>query len=164
MSNPKLSRSKLELLDFTSVWHPEFQYKTEFQSHKPEVTLHFVLNTAPRMCFMPMLYIPALMLMFRVFIVSQFDYLKSLEIEEKINKVRWCATPNGSQFILSTNDKTIKLWKVSVVLKLNLPINHLCKVQLVPLVPKNVDNWTTGTLGIEGGAGCCCCGTVLLIC
>ncbi|KAF8390452.1 hypothetical protein HHK36_024978 [Tetracentron sinense] len=42
----------------------------------------------------------------------EFDYLKSLEIEEKINKVRWCATPNGSLFILSTNDKTIKLWKI----------------------------------------------------
>ncbi|KAL0417124.1 UNVERIFIED_CONTAM: Serine/threonine protein phosphatase 2A regulatory subunit B alpha isoform [Sesamum latifolium] len=42
----------------------------------------------------------------------EFDYLKSIEIEEKINKVRWCATPNGSLFILSTNDKTIKLWKV----------------------------------------------------
>ncbi|KAJ0048521.1 hypothetical protein Pint_15484 [Pistacia integerrima] len=42
----------------------------------------------------------------------EFDYLKSLEIEEKINRVRWCATPNGSLFILSTNDKTIKLWKI----------------------------------------------------
>ncbi|OVA20756.1 Protein phosphatase 2A [Macleaya cordata] len=42
----------------------------------------------------------------------EFDYLKSLEIEEKINKVRWCATSNGSLFILSTNDKTIKLWMV----------------------------------------------------
>lgn len=42
----------------------------------------------------------------------EFDYLKSLEIEEKINQVRWCATPNGSLFILSTNNKTIKLWKV----------------------------------------------------
>ncbi|XP_050225435.1 serine/threonine protein phosphatase 2A 55 kDa regulatory subunit B beta isoform-like [Mercurialis annua] len=42
----------------------------------------------------------------------EFDYLKSLEIEEKINRVKWCATPNGSLFILSTNDKTIKLWKV----------------------------------------------------
>lgn len=35
-----------------------------------------------------------------------------MEIEEKINEVKWCATPNESQFILSTNDKTIKLWKV----------------------------------------------------
>ncbi|KAL2515312.1 Serine/threonine protein phosphatase 2A 55 kDa regulatory subunit B beta isoform [Forsythia ovata] len=42
----------------------------------------------------------------------EFDYLKSTEIEEKINEVRWCATPNGSLFILSANDKTIKLWKV----------------------------------------------------
>ncbi|XP_071722801.1 serine/threonine protein phosphatase 2A 55 kDa regulatory subunit B beta isoform-like [Rutidosis leptorrhynchoides] len=42
----------------------------------------------------------------------EFDYLKSLEIEEKINRVRWCTTPNGSQLLLSTNDKTVKLWKV----------------------------------------------------
>lgn len=42
----------------------------------------------------------------------QFDYLKSLEIEEKINKIRWCQTTNGARLLLSTNDKTIKLWKV----------------------------------------------------
>ncbi|GAQ80853.1 Serine/threonine protein phosphatase 2A regulatory subunit [Klebsormidium nitens] len=42
----------------------------------------------------------------------EFDYLKSLEIEEKINKIRWCPTANGSRFLLSTNDKTVKLWKV----------------------------------------------------
>ncbi|GBG80673.1 hypothetical protein CBR_g31132 [Chara braunii] len=42
----------------------------------------------------------------------EFDYLKSLEIEEKINKIRWCYTANGARFLLSTNDKTIKLWKV----------------------------------------------------
>ncbi|XP_020269092.1 serine/threonine protein phosphatase 2A 55 kDa regulatory subunit B alpha isoform-like isoform X4 [Asparagus officinalis] len=41
----------------------------------------------------------------------EFDYLKSLEVQEKINKLRWCAAPNNSQFILSTNDRTIKLWK-----------------------------------------------------
>lgn len=44
----------------------------------------------------------------------QFDYLKSLEIEEKINKIRWCHVSHGSSFLLSTNDKTIKLWKVSL--------------------------------------------------
>ncbi|XP_065875321.1 serine/threonine protein phosphatase 2A 55 kDa regulatory subunit B beta isoform-like isoform X1 [Euphorbia lathyris] len=71
------SRYELEHLDSTFTGHPEYQYKTEFQSHEPE-----------------------------------FDYLKSLEIEEKINRVKWCATSNGSLFILSTNDKTIKLWKV----------------------------------------------------
>ncbi|KAL6491726.1 Serine/threonine protein phosphatase 2A 55 kDa regulatory subunit B beta isoform [Orobanche gracilis] len=42
----------------------------------------------------------------------RFDYLKSLEIEEKINKIRWCQTANGALFLLSTNDKTIKFWKV----------------------------------------------------
>ena len=46
----------------------------------------------------------------------QFDYLKSLEIEEKINKIRWCQQgANNSKFLLSTNDKTIKLWKVSIL-------------------------------------------------
>jgi serine/threonine-protein phosphatase 2A regulatory subunit B len=43
---------------------------------------------------------------------AEFDYLKSLEIEEKINQIKWCRPSNGSQCLLSTNDKTIKLWKV----------------------------------------------------
>ncbi|QHN78651.1 Serine/threonine protein phosphatase 2A 55 kDa regulatory subunit B alpha isoform [Arachis hypogaea] len=60
-----------------AVRHPEFRYKTEFQSHEPE-----------------------------------FDDLKSLEIEEKINKIKWCQTANGALFLLSTNDKTIKFWKI----------------------------------------------------
>jgi hypothetical protein len=61
----------------------------------------------------------------------EFDYLKSLEIEEKINKIQWLVPQNNAQFLLSTNgifvfdfcfitifffcvgiDKTIKLWKV----------------------------------------------------
>ncbi|CAK9165296.1 unnamed protein product [Ilex paraguariensis] len=71
------SRRDLERTDYPVIRHPEFRYKTEFQSHEPE-----------------------------------FDYLKSLEIEEKINKIRWCQTANGALFLLSTNDKTIKFWKV----------------------------------------------------
>ncbi|KAL8118716.1 serine/threonine protein phosphatase 2A 55 kDa regulatory subunit B beta isoform-like isoform X1 [Apium graveolens] len=71
------SRRDLERMDYLVSRHPEFRYKTEFQSHEPE-----------------------------------FDYLKSLEIEEKINKIRWCQTANGALFLLSTNDKTIKFWKV----------------------------------------------------
>ncbi|KAG7401220.1 protein phosphatase 2A regulatory subunit cdc55 [Phytophthora boehmeriae] len=43
---------------------------------------------------------------------AEFDYLKSLEIEEKINQIKWCRPSNGSHCLLSTNDKTIKLWKV----------------------------------------------------
>ncbi|XP_011012178.1 PREDICTED: serine/threonine protein phosphatase 2A 55 kDa regulatory subunit B beta isoform-like [Populus euphratica] len=71
------SRRDLERMGYPISRHPEFRYKTEFQSHEPE-----------------------------------FDYLKSLEIEEKINKIRWCQTVNGALFLLSTNDKTIKYWKV----------------------------------------------------
>ncbi|XP_022147548.1 serine/threonine protein phosphatase 2A 55 kDa regulatory subunit B beta isoform-like [Momordica charantia] len=71
------SRRDLERMDSAISRHPEFRYKTEFQSHEPE-----------------------------------FDYLKSLEIEEKINKIRWCQPANGALFLLSTNDKTIKYWKV----------------------------------------------------
>ncbi|XP_023642324.1 serine/threonine protein phosphatase 2A 55 kDa regulatory subunit B alpha isoform isoform X1 [Capsella rubella] len=70
------ARRDLEETDYP-LRHPEFRYKTEFQSHEPE-----------------------------------FDYLKSLEIEEKINKIRWSQTANGALFLLSTNDKTIKFWKV----------------------------------------------------
>jgi len=43
----------------------------------------------------------------------EFDYLKSLEIEEKINKIKWGRTTNSAHFLLTTNDKTIKLWKLS---------------------------------------------------
>ncbi|CAN4089069.1 unnamed protein product [Withania somnifera] len=71
------NRRELEGMDYSVSRHPEFRYKTEFQSHEPE-----------------------------------FDYLKSLEIEEKINKIRWCQSSNGALFLLSTNDKTIKFWKV----------------------------------------------------
>ena len=42
----------------------------------------------------------------------EFDYLKSLEIEEKINQVRWCRSSSNTRMLLSTNDKTVKLWKV----------------------------------------------------
>ncbi|CAK8562298.1 unnamed protein product [Lathyrus sativus] len=53
------SRKDLESTDYSNSRHPEFHYKTEFQSHEPE-----------------------------------FDYLKSLEIEDKINKIKWCQTAN----------------------------------------------------------------------
>lgn len=42
----------------------------------------------------------------------EFDYLKSLEIEEKINQIRWLRQRTNARFLLSTNDKTIKLWKL----------------------------------------------------
>ncbi len=43
----------------------------------------------------------------------EFDYLKSLEIEERINQVKWLPERSrNALFMLSTNDKTVKLWKV----------------------------------------------------
>lgn len=42
---------------------------------------------------------------------AEFDYLKSLEIEEKINQIAWLPRANGGLFLLTTNDKTIKLWR-----------------------------------------------------
>jgi len=42
----------------------------------------------------------------------EFDYLKSMEIEEKINRIRFLPRGNNSLMLLTTNDKTLKLWKV----------------------------------------------------
>lgn len=42
----------------------------------------------------------------------EFDYLKSIEIEEKINKIKWLKKSANGHFMLTTNDKTIKLWKI----------------------------------------------------
>jgi serine/threonine-protein phosphatase 2A regulatory subunit B len=44
----------------------------------------------------------------------EFDCLKSLEIEEKVNMIEWLKPRNNGLFLLASNDKTIKLWKVSV--------------------------------------------------
>ncbi|XP_015164312.1 serine/threonine protein phosphatase 2A 55 kDa regulatory subunit B beta isoform-like isoform X1 [Solanum tuberosum] len=71
------SRSDSGQFNLPQKQHPEFEYKTEFQSHE-----------------------------------SEFDYLKSVEIEEKINKIRWCTKLDRSLFLLTANDRTIKLWKL----------------------------------------------------
>ncbi|KAH3765693.1 protein phosphatase 2A regulatory subunit PR55 [Pelomyxa schiedti] len=44
--------------------------------------------------------------------VLEFDYLKSMDIEEKINKIRFLHRRSEAHHLLTTNDKTIKLWKV----------------------------------------------------
>jgi serine/threonine-protein phosphatase 2A regulatory subunit B len=43
---------------------------------------------------------------------AEFDCLKSLDIDEKINSVKWLPRSANGLFVLATNDKTIKLWKV----------------------------------------------------
>ena len=42
----------------------------------------------------------------------EFDCLKSLEIEEKVNGIQWSKRNASGLFLLATNDKTIKFWKV----------------------------------------------------
>ncbi|KAL0205207.1 hypothetical protein P9112_000514 [Eukaryota sp. TZLM1-RC] len=44
--------------------------------------------------------------------LAEFDYLRSLEIDERINKICWLPPHNQSTLLLTTNDKTMKLWKV----------------------------------------------------
>lgn len=39
----------------------------------------------------------------------EFDYLKSLEIEEKINKIRWLPQKNAAHFLLSTNGEMMDI-------------------------------------------------------
>jgi serine/threonine-protein phosphatase 2A regulatory subunit B len=39
----------------------------------------------------------------------EFDYLKSLEIEEKINQIKFCRSVSDSVMLLSTNGKFEKL-------------------------------------------------------
>ena len=43
----------------------------------------------------------------------EFDYLKSLEIEEKINKIRWCKRQNAAHFLLSTNGAIRFIWPLT---------------------------------------------------
>lgn len=67
----------------------------------------------------------------------EFDYLKSLEIEEKINKIRWCKRQNSAHFLLSTNDKTIKLWKVfEKPIKVQTPSDSTQKIKIPKLTTK----------------------------
>ena len=43
----------------------------------------------------------------------EFDHLKSLELDEKINSLKFLQTPKASNLqLLSTNDRIIKLWKL----------------------------------------------------
>lgn len=69
----------------------------------------------------------------------EFDYLKSLEIEEKINKIKWLNRQSNGHFVLTTNDKTIKLWKVHEkkvknVLSTNIPTNGVAPSKGPPAI------------------------------
>ena len=42
-----------------------------------------------------------------------FDYLKSIEIPERINSISWLQNCGSTHMLFSANDKQVKLWKVS---------------------------------------------------
>lgn len=43
---------------------------------------------------------------------KEFDCLKSVDIEQKINVIEFLPGEKSNQFLLTSNDKTIKLWKL----------------------------------------------------
>lgn len=57
----------------------------------------------------------------------EFDYLKSLEIEEKINKIRWLPQQNAAYFLLSTNgEQTRCVLFILSDLMLLFPVEKTC--------------------------------------
>lgn len=44
---------------------------------------------------------------------KEFDCLKSMDIEPKINAIEFLPSENETHFVLTSNDKTIKLWKIN---------------------------------------------------
>lgn len=74
--------------------------------------------------------------------IGEFDYLKSIEIEEKINNIAWTKRVNGNLMLLSTNDRTIKLWRITEksekgVSNLNIHPHHEIPVNVNALkIPK----------------------------
>jgi len=68
-----------------------------------------------------------------------FDYLKSLDIDEKINQIKWLKRCNAAHFLLSTNDKTVKLWKISERnVRIDGPLNTKTQDGTLDLDPKNI--------------------------
>eukprot|EP00892_Ulva_mutabilis_P000993 jgi/Ulvmu1/10895/UM007_0072.1 len=43
---------------------------------------------------------------------SDFDFLKSVEIPERINSISWLQNCGSTHMLLSANDKQVKLWKI----------------------------------------------------
>ena len=56
-----------------------------------------------------------------------FDYLKSAEIEEKINSIEWINIGRTPLRLLTTNDKVIKLWRISTQGNTKKELNGTCQ-------------------------------------
>nr|CAH8857848.1 unnamed protein product [Trichobilharzia regenti] len=84
----------------------------------------------------------------------EFDCLKSQAIEEKISHIRWLPRSGRSHFILSSNERTIKLWQLTELptqsfSNLNFPVECGCRRKVVirslsdikvPVCVKNYEN------------------------
>lgn len=71
----------------------------------------------------------------------EFDYLKSLEIEEKINQIKWLKRKNAANFILSTNGWRSSVPPLNASLSMSFPLSLMialgwgsCTKVLVPIV------------------------------
>ncbi|XP_065184028.1 serine/threonine-protein phosphatase 2A 55 kDa regulatory subunit B alpha isoform-like [Sycon ciliatum] len=80
---------------------------------------------------------------------SEFDYLKSQEIEEKINKIKWLKQCNASNFLLATNDKTIKLWKILERSQQPVDFNNVAEDPSRRITSLRVPKYQTAPLTVE---------------
>lgn len=56
-----------------------------------------------------------------------FDYLKSIEIPERINSISWLQNCGSTHMLFSANDKQVKLWKVCATHGLHTEYQLACK-------------------------------------
>ncbi|THD28177.1 Serine/threonine-protein phosphatase 2A 55 kDa regulatory subunit B [Fasciola hepatica] len=66
----------------------------------------------------------------------EFDVLKSQAIDERITIIRWLPRSAQSHFLLSSNERTIKLWRLSDVpqqsfTNMNFPTEHGCRRKII---------------------------------
>eukprot|EP01122_Echinamoeba_exundans_P008602 TRINITY_DN287_c0_g1_i3.p1 TRINITY_DN287_c0_g1~~TRINITY_DN287_c0_g1_i3.p1 ORF type:complete len:360 (+),score=30.67 TRINITY_DN287_c0_g1_i3:688-1767(+) len=69
----------------------------------------------------------------------EFDYLKSVEIEARVSKIRWLTPGSATQRrLLSCNDKTIKLWRVGE--RCQREYTHVPGSSLLPKIHRRTTN------------------------
>jgi len=82
---------------------------------------------------------------------AEFDRLKSLEIEGKINKIKFLPSQNSSTLMLTTNDKTIKLWKVfeKTFLNTDYDDNDTSTISRCKMVYKNAHTYSINSISVS---------------
>jgi hypothetical protein len=80
----------------------------------------------------------------------EFDYLKSLEIEEKINKIRWCRRQNSAHFLLSTNGITFRFFSVHSISNTIIEIKRSNSGRCL----KNPCEWCQNPITTTASASC----------